>query len=58
MISLTCAEMAGVSRERPYHDKFIELSFFYVTDRGVQKLQRDICYEILSNESMKHNTFE
>ncbi|KAI6647160.1 Zinc finger BED domain-containing protein 5-like [Oopsacas minuta] len=50
--------MAGVSRERPYHDKFIELGFFYVTDRGVQKPQCVICYEVLSNESMKHNKLQ
>ncbi|KAI6649866.1 Zinc finger BED domain-containing protein 5-like [Oopsacas minuta] len=50
--------MAGVSRERPYHDKFIELGFFYVTNRGVQKPQCVICYEVLSNESMKHNKLQ
>ena len=55
LISLTCAEMAGASHERPYYDKFIELGFFYVTDRGIQKPQCVICYEVLSNESRKHN---
>ena len=58
LISLTCVEMAGASRERPYHDKFIDLGFFYVTDRGVQKPQCVICYEVLSNESMKHHKLQ
>ena len=40
-------EMAGASRERPYQDKFIEQGFYYVTDRGVQKPQCVICYEVL-----------
>ena len=38
LISLTCAEMAGASRERPYYDEFIELGFFYVTDRESRNL--------------------
>ena len=50
--------MAGASRERPYYDKFIELGFFYLTDRGIQKPQCVICYEVLSNESMKHNKLQ
>ena len=58
LISLTCVEMVGASRERPYHDKFIELGFFYVTDRVVQKPQCVICYEVLSNEFMKHNKLQ
>ena len=50
--------MAGASRERPYNDKFIELGFYYVTERGVQKPQCVICYEVLSSESMKHNKLQ
>ena len=53
-----CREMAGASRERPYQDKFIELGFYYVTDRGVQKPQCVICYEVLSSESMKRNKLQ
>ena len=50
--------MAGASRERPYQDKFIELGFYYVTDRGVQIPQCVICYEVLSSESMKRNKLQ
>ena len=50
--------MASASRERSYQDKFIELGFYYVTDRGVQKPQCVICYEVLSSESMKRNKLQ
>ncbi|PIK51680.1 hypothetical protein BSL78_11442 [Apostichopus japonicus] len=49
----TEGKMAGASCERQYMDKFLELGFYYVTDRGVQKPQCVICYDVLSSESMK-----
>ena len=50
--------MAGASRERPYQDKFIELGLYCVTNRGVKNPQCVICYEVLSNESMKQNKLQ
>ncbi|PIK56226.1 putative protein ZBED8-like [Apostichopus japonicus] len=50
--------MAWASRERQYMDKFLELGFYYVTDRGVQKPQCVICYDVLSSASMKPNKLQ
>lgn len=41
---------------RPYRDEFIEIGFHYVEERGgIRKPQCVLCYEVLSNESMKQN---
>lgn len=44
---------------RAYHSEFIEIGFHYIEERGgIQKPQCVICYEVLSNESMKKNKLE
>ena len=45
-------------RERPYQDKFLEVGFYFVMEKGIQKPQCVLCYEVLSSESMKLNKLE
>lgn len=39
-------------------EKFIEFGFYFVIDHGVQKPQCVLCYEVLSNESMKEHKLQ